>query len=242
MVDGTGNVLLADIPDGQSQAQITSFRGHDPTLPEKPTAPHPPGFRDSGWPAGSLRARQRLPPHGSWPCKFLCPHKQTSQKAGSSAQGTCHLERQHHLEFGAGCWGKAWLQTPGRVPRPSLGLALSRFHSAPATPPSAPGGEHRACSGNALCAQWVSLWEQHQNSRRKDKKWKQPGVWSSPGRGQLRPGAAEALSQCPGCLGPLGVQGRACRQRQHCDPLCFSPKRPLSAGQCPAPSDVQKGL
>lgn len=43
MVDSTGNVLLADVPDGQSQAQVANFVGQDPALYERPTAPSPLG-------------------------------------------------------------------------------------------------------------------------------------------------------------------------------------------------------
>lgn len=129
------------------------------------------------------------------------------------AHATWSISTTWSLVLGAGA--RPGCKPPAGCPGPASDWPSPVFTQRPPRLPGAPGGEHRACSGNALCAQWVSLWERHQNSRRKDKKWKQPGGWSSPGSGQLRPGAVEALSQCPGCLGPLGVQGRACRQSQH---------------------------
>lgn len=193
---------MADIPSGRSQAQIASFRGHDPALPERPTAPHPPAPRLPG----EVSATGRLALRGSLSRQRVAVPGARATRSVATA------------ESGAGLWAEAWLWTPGpgvqAQPRASLSAALARCPPRP----------HRARL--ALGTLRVSLWERHQNSRRKDKTWKQPGGGSSPGSGPLRPGAAEALSQRPGsraaagaARGPLGVRLSA----------------PHSAGQRPRP-------
>ena len=148
-MDGTGSVLLADVPDGRPQAPVTSSGAHDPALLEGSSAPHPLGPGVGG-----------LPPYSQ----------------GPPLRGGAHQPLQPHL-----------------LP--------------PHTPMWSPKSGRRAL-GTLRVSSGFSLWEQHQNSRRKEKKMEtQPGGGSSPGR---RPalawaGAVVALSQRPGSLGPGGT-------------------------------------
>ena len=182
MVDGTGNVLLADAPEGSFQAQVTSFRV--PTRP--PGGDHCPSPTSQRQPTGSERSvpTAGIPALGS-PCR---EHLPWAVPALLRVRG----------------WARGRLSCR---PRPGPDYPLP-----PSVPPSVPlrcqrrerarlFWERRALSG-------FSLWERHQNSRRKEKKWKLSlAVGALQGGGQLRPGrgTVEALSQRQAA----GVQGWA---------------------------------
>lgn len=73
MVDGTGNVLSADVPDGQSQAQVASFRGHDPAHHVRPA-------ESLVWAGGQSPCLPQASTTWLWPWHG-CPHMQMPQKA-----------------------------------------------------------------------------------------------------------------------------------------------------------------
>lgn len=118
-MDGTGNVLLADVPDGRSQAPVTSSRGHDPALVEGSSAPRPLGPGVGGLPpycqgppshgeAHRPLQPHLLPPHtpmcspksggGLWE-RFVCPVGFPSGNSTKIAEGR---KRKWKLSLAAG--------------------------------------------------------------------------------------------------------------------------------------------
>lgn len=147
MVDGTGNVLLAYVPDGQSQAQVTSFRGHN----ERPMAPQ-------HWAPGHPWALSLPTEAPTWllALRGSPSSRADAPEADPSAQGTRHVERQCCSGSGAGRRGEA--QTP----------ALSVSAHGPSC--TRPANQQQWLSLGTLRVSRASPREKHQNSRRKEKR------------------------------------------------------------------------
>lgn len=95
----------------------------------------------------------------------------------------------------------------------------------------------RARSGDAPRAEQLPLWERHQNSRRVGVKWKLSLAAGAPQRA-----ASSGRGQCPGAQALWGYRTGPVWPSTAQRPSVSVLSALLSAGQWPAPSDVQMGL